>query len=175
MESRQAYNPNDLLAIPCEMPIRPPLSGTETGKAWLSQFAATDRRAAASLLDAMMLVNDEEVATALRSLLADLAARRSGSDKRVALYAEREMVEATAFRVELVADEHSRLRRRAIGRQGRAAVNPIRGSSRVGSEGWIAFLISQATEAFPRIFLNHPGPDPLTQPPATSWGAGHSH
>jgi hypothetical protein len=143
------------------MLVRPPLSSTATGEAWLSQFDIKDRRAAARLLDALMLINDEQVATALRSLLAALAATRSGSHKRIALYAEREIAEATAFRVELVRDEHGRSRRRAVGRQGPAAIKPIRGSPRVGSEGWIAFLISQAVKASPRIFLNHPGPDRL--------------
>jgi len=143
--------------------FRPPLSTTETGKAWLSQFASWDRPAAASLLDALMLMNDEQVATALRSLLADLAQFRSGlrKRKRVALYAEREIAEATVFRVELVMDADCRLRRRAIGRQGPAAVRPIRGSTRVGSEGWVAFVISQAVKSSPRIFLNHPEPDRL--------------
>jgi hypothetical protein len=143
--------------------FRPPLSTTETGKAWLSQFAPWDRPAAASLLDALMLMNDEQVATALRSLLADLAQRRSGlrKRKRVALYAEREIAEAAIFRVELVTDADGRLRRRAVGRQGPSAVKPIRGSTRVGSEGWVAFVISQAVKSSPGIFLNHPGPDRL--------------
>jgi hypothetical protein len=141
------------------MLIRPPLSSTATGEAWLSQFAVEDRRAAARLLDAMMLINEEQVATALRSLLADLATTRWGSHKRVALYAEREIAEAMAFRVELLPDKHGRLRRRAVGRKGPAAVKPIRGSPRVGSEGWIAFLISQVVRASPKVFLNHPGPD----------------
>ena len=143
------------------MILRPPLSATETGKAWLSQFALSDRLAAASLLDALMLMNDEQVATALRSLLADLAELPSGSRKRVALYAEREIAEATVFRVELVTDDDGRLRRRAVGRQGPAPVRPIRGSTRVGSEGWVAFVISQAVKASRGIFLNHPGPDRL--------------
>jgi hypothetical protein len=141
--------------------LRTPLSATETGKAWLSQFAFSDRPAAASLLDALTLMNDEQVATALRSLLADLSELRSGLRKRVALYAEREIAEATAFRAELVTDKNGRRRRRAIGRQGPASIRPIRGSTRVGSEGWVAFVISQAVKASPGIFLNHPGPDRL--------------
>jgi hypothetical protein len=141
--------------------LRPPLSATETGKAWLSQFAFPDRPAAASLLDALTLMNDEQVATALRSLLADLPQHRSGLRKRVALYAEREIAEATAFKVELVPDNDGRLRRRAGGRRGPAAVRPVRGSTRVGSEGWVAFIISQAIKTSPGIFLNHPGPDRL--------------
>ena len=35
----------------------------------------------------------------------------------------------------------------------------MQGSSRVGSEGPGAFLLSQATEFAPGIFLNGPGPD----------------
>jgi hypothetical protein len=48
---------------------------------------------------------------------------------------------------------------RAIGDAGPPAVRPSRGRARVGSEGWTAFLVSQATEASPKIYLNHPGPD----------------
>jgi len=48
---------------------------------------------------------------------------------------------------------------RAIGDAGPPAVKPVRGRSRVGSEGWIAFIVSQAVEASPKVYLNHPGPD----------------
>jgi hypothetical protein len=35
----------------------------------------------------------------------------------------------------------------------------MRGGARVGSEGLVAFVISQAKEAWPKIFMSHPGPD----------------
>jgi hypothetical protein len=46
---------------------RVPLSRSETGKAWLAQFkSADDVKAASKLLDAMLLLNDAEVADAIR-------------------------------------------------------------------------------------------------------------
>ena len=45
---------------------------------------------------------------------------------------------------------------------------PRRGSTRVGSEGPGAFLLSQAAEIAPRIFLNGPGPDRIRRHKASS-------
>jgi len=59
----------------------------------------------------------------------------------------------------LTPDKAGRIRRRAVGRAGPVAVSPKRGSRRVGSEGLVAFVLSQVTEAWPRIFANQPGPD----------------
>ncbi|WP_287181033.1 hypothetical protein [Mesorhizobium sp.] len=53
------------------------------------------------------------------------------------------------------------MRKRAIGRSGPPAVKPVRGLARVGSEGLLAFVASQQKEAWPDIFMNHPGPDSL--------------
>jgi hypothetical protein len=148
---------------------RPHLSSTDTARRWLSQFEEADQTAAAALLDEMLLLNDEQVATAIRSLLLGLARERKGKRKRIALYAERHFAEASAFEVALVADADGQMRRRAVGAKGPAAVKPVRGSPRVGSEGMIAFIISQAVETSPTIYMNHPGPDRLrarTYPPS---------
>jgi hypothetical protein len=61
----------------------------------------------------------------------------------------------------MVPDANGRLRRRSTGRKGPAPVKPVRGSGRVGSEGLVAFVISQAHETKPKSFMNHPGPDIL--------------
>ncbi|WP_434056899.1 phosphoribosyltransferase-like protein [Bradyrhizobium tunisiense] len=111
------------------------------------------------MLDSMLLLNEEQVSAALRSQLYALAASRHGRRKRVALYAEREFGGAPAFTVESIPDAAGRLRRRSIGRKGPAPVSPVRGSGRVGSEGLVAFVISQAHATKPRSFMNHPGPD----------------
>lgn len=138
---------------------RPWLSATATGQRWLAQFSPQDRPAATALLNAMLLLNEEQVAVPIRGLLYELAERRGGFRRRVGLYAEREFAEATAFKIMRVADINGRFRRRAVGRAGPAAVQPRRGSPRVGSEGLIAFTISQAVEAWPQIYANQPGPD----------------
>ncbi len=111
------------------------------------------------MLDAMLLLNEEQVSSAIRSQLYALAKKRKGRHRRMALYAEREIDSTEMFKSELTSDRTGRMRVRAIGRKGPGAVKPIRGSSRVGSEGLVAFIISQAKEAWPKIFMNHPGPD----------------
>lgn len=135
------------------------LSSFPSAKIWLDQFNSADRGAAASLLDAMLLLNEEQVSAALRSQLYDIAATRSGKHRRIALYAEREFATSLAFEVKAIRKTSGRVRMRAVGRRGPPAVLPVRGSSRVGSEGLVAFVISQAKETWPKIFMNHPGPD----------------
>ena len=73
------------------------------------------------------------------------------------------------FNVAFISDPHGRARRRAVGRTGPDPVKTTRGHPRVGSEGWFAFLISQAVEASPKIYMNNPGPDRIrarTYPPS---------
>lgn len=139
--------------------MRPKLSKTATGKSWLDQFAERDRATAAALLDALVLLNEEQVASAIRGSLVNLAAERKGRRKRVGLYAEREFPERQAFESQLIRDAAGVVHRRAVGRSGPLAVKTVRGSARVGSEGLIAFTISQVVEAWPLIFANQPGPD----------------
>lgn len=138
---------------------RPPLSVCPTARAWLDQFANADQNAAAALIDAMLLLNEEQVSAAIRLQLKRIASARKGKRRRVALYAEREFDAAKVFRVEPVQDAFGRIRARAVGKNGPRAVDPVRGKSRVGSEGLVAFIVSQAKDNWPRIFMNHPGPD----------------
>jgi hypothetical protein len=113
------------------------------------------------MLDAMLLLNEEQVSTAIRGALDKIAGGVRHRGRRIALYAEREFQESAVFSSALSPDRHGRLRRRAIGRSGPPAVKPVRGRGRVGSEGLVAFLASQQKEAWPKIFMNHPGPDLL--------------
>ena len=55
------------------MSDRRPLSTYPTAQAWLTQFDAIDRPAVETMLDAMLLLNEEQVSTALRSQLYALA------------------------------------------------------------------------------------------------------
>tara|TARA_R110002020_G_scaffold25225_9_gene82136 strand:- start:615 stop:1817 length:1203 start_codon:yes stop_codon:yes gene_type:complete len=127
----------------------------------VAQFAASDRPLATSLIDAMLLLNEEQVASSIRSALDRIAESPRHRKRRVALYAEREFDSATIFDFKLVPDHNGRLRRRAVGYNGPPAVRPVRGRARVGSEGFVAHLISQSSERWPKIFMNHPGPDRL--------------
>jgi hypothetical protein len=137
------------------------LSQTAVGEAWLGQFAASDRVNAANLLDAMLLLNEEQVGASIRLALDRVAEGQRHRKRRVALYAEREFDSSIIFEVQMLPDAKGRLRRRAVGYNGPPAVRPVRGRARVGSEGFVAHLISQATERWTGIFMNHPGPDRL--------------
>ena len=138
---------------------RPRLSAAPSTRQWLKRFSAGDQPAAARLVDALMLMNAEDVASALRAQLARLAETRSGPRAKAALYAEREFAERAIFKSQIAPGRDGQSRIRAYGDRGPAAVNPIRGRARVGSEGEGAFVISQAVQASKRKFLNHPGPD----------------
>lgn len=137
------------------------LSSYGTSQQWLQQFLPADTVDAAAMLDAMLLLNEEQVSAAIRSQLYALADRRSGRRRRVALYVEREMEQKAFFRSTITLDTKGKHHYRAMGRTGPPAVKPIRSGTRVGSEGLIAFVISQAKEARPKIFMNQPGPDLL--------------
>lgn len=113
------------------------------------------------MLDAMLLLNEDQVSTAIRNALDKVAAGGRHRNRRVALYAEREFAEAAVFNSVLAPDRYGKMRRRAVGRAGPPAVKPIRGRARVGSEGLVAFIVSQQKDAWPKIFMNHPGPDLL--------------
>ncbi len=113
------------------------------------------------MLNAMLLLNEEQVSTAIRGALDKIAKGARHRNKRIALYAEREFQQSMIFPSERLPDRHGKLRWRATGRSGPPAVNPVRGRSRVGSEGLVAFLASQQKDAWPKIFMNHPGPDRL--------------
>ncbi|WP_298281520.1 hypothetical protein [Acidocella sp.] len=104
-------------------------------------------------------MNDDDVASSLREELGRLARGGVGLRKKIALYSEREIAEAVFFKSERRLGRDGIFRMRAIGNVGPPAVKPVRGRSRVGSEGWTAFIISQAVEASPKVYLNHPGPD----------------
>lgn len=137
------------------------LSQTNEGKAWLEQFDENDRHFAAVMLDEMLLLNQEQVTTSIRSSLDRIASNWCRRKKRIALYVEREFQESAFFKSQIIADNSGVLRTRAVGMSGPPAVKPIRGQTRVGSEGLLAFAVSQQTEALPKIFMNNPGPDRL--------------
>jgi hypothetical protein len=133
------------------------LSQSETGKAWLAQFRSEDDvTAAAKLLDAMLLLNDTDVADSIRDGIDKLARDWEGRGRSLAVYAEREFDAATAFESEEVVDGKAHVRLRAVRYSG--PVKPTRGKMRVGSEGTVAHLISQVVEKWSGLLKNHPGP-----------------
>src|SRR5260370_18012709 len=123
---------------------RPPLSTSPSARAWIHQFDAVDQVAAAGLADALILLNEADVAAAIRDQLARLAKTRKGPRRKVALFPEREFAESEIFKSALTPPRPGRARRRAFGETGPPAVTPLRGRIRVGVEGPGAFLLSRA-------------------------------
>ena len=91
------------------------LSQTVAGAAWLDQFGFDDRTTAASLLDAMLLLNEEQVGASIRAALDRIAEGQRHRKRRVALYAEREFDASLIFEVQMLRDAAGRLRQRAVG------------------------------------------------------------
>jgi hypothetical protein len=82
----------------------PRLSETADGQNWVRQFAeGPDRAAAVELLDAMLLLDGEQVADSQRAGIEQLFARR----KPIALYAEREFAESAIFSSSKTADKRA--------------------------------------------------------------------
>lgn len=133
------------------------LSSSATAQGWISQFEAGDQDAAATLLDRLTLMNESEVADRIFQQLEAITVSKG----RIALYAEREIAEATAFPLEEYVDAAGKSCTRAVPSAKFMAVKPKRGATRVGSEGWMAFLISQAVKANPK-YVNHPSPAQYT-------------
>ena len=126
---------------------RPKLSTTPSARAWIRQFAAADQDAATKLVDALRLLNAEDVEAAIRAQLAAIAATRTGPRRKAAVYAEREVAHTAMFQSDRLPGRDGRLRQRAFGNKGPRAIDPIRGRARVGSEGRGATLVSQAVDA----------------------------
>ncbi|RWP42957.1 MAG: hypothetical protein EOR04_10325 [Mesorhizobium sp.] len=139
------------------------LSETAVGQSWLAQFATgADQVAAAAMLDAMVLLDHEEVAAAQRARLASVQAKpyqRPFIKNRIGLYAEREFAEGRIFTEEWIVGRHGKRTERSTGPSRVVPVAPRRGSSRVGSEGPTANAIAQVIKGRPKSFTSHPGPD----------------
>lgn len=148
--------------------LRVALSQTQPGKDWIEQFATQDQLTAAKLLDSIVSLDDDLIINSLLAQLEHIARTPRCMPRPIALYAEREVQERSMFDVEETEDTSGAQRSRAIGRQAGQPVNPVRGNTRVGSEGLIATLISRAQKAHGRVFMNHPGPDRIRERKARS-------
>ena len=141
------------------MSTRPLLSRSPSGIMWLRQFAEADQAAAAAFADALILLNEADVADAVRSQIGTLALSRPRRTRVAAVYPEREFAARVIFESALLPGRDGTIRMRAFGKTGPAAVVGRRGSARVGSEGSMASIVSQAVDARKRRLVNRPGPD----------------
>jgi hypothetical protein len=134
------------------------LSQTRPAKDWLSQFSSTDRGVAVSLLDALVLVNHEVFIDRLRAKIIESAGVIEG---RVGLYAEREVRRYKGIPNRLFKEKFINGKCRAYG-GGPKPVAPTRTlNPQVGSEGLIAWLVTELCREYPGKFVSHPGPDEI--------------
>lgn len=130
------------------------LSETDAGIAWLKQFDVDDQATAANLIDTMLLVSRDEFFERLRELILERSSQVNG---RIGLYAEREIRKNRGILNRLFKEN----RGRACG-TGPAPVQPTHVyAPQVGSEGLVAWLITDLCREHPHRFLNHPGPDQI--------------
>lgn len=139
------------------MPTETSILDSQSGMAWLRQFAPHDQKLAANLLGVFCFVSRDEFATGLR----DLVLREARSvDGPVALYAERELSRRFGIPHRLFQESRGKVKRAyGVGPQ------PVKSTKayqpEVGSEGIVAQLITELCRQSPRQFLNHPGPDKI--------------
>jgi hypothetical protein len=125
--------------------------------AWLAQFRLEDQPLAAALISRLVLVSHDEFATNLKALL---TTRFDNAGGPVGLYAERELPMRLGVPHRLFKEARKRVRR-ATG-LGPQPVRPTRAyDPEVGSEGIVAWLITELCRSFPDRFFNHPGPNEI--------------
>lgn len=130
---------------------------SEPTLAWLGQFEPEDQALAVSLLRAMTLVSRDAFAERLRQHLLDRLAEGSGP---VGLFVERESRLRDGIPHRLFKETTTK-RRRAYG-VGPRPIDPTKPwDADVGSEGIVAHLVSELCRAYPKRFINHPGPDAI--------------
>jgi hypothetical protein len=133
-------------------------SQTPFVKSWIDQFAASDRGDAADLLDAMHLVSFNAFLTGLRSLILERAGETVGP---VALYAEREWKKYKGRANRLFKEQKRGKTLRAIGAGPKPITSPTTINPEIGSEGIVAWLITELCRENPDKFISHPGPDQI--------------
>lgn len=140
-------------------PIKPPVSRTPRGIRWLKQFKPVDQQVAAEFADALLLLNETDVADAVRDGIEELAKTTRLRRRVIAVYPEREFDKNPIFKADKIAGRDGIIRMRAFGSNGPAPLAPLGDSPRVGSEGWMATIVSQSVGARKKMLANRPGPD----------------
>jgi hypothetical protein len=124
---------------------------------WLAQFDPADQQAATELLQEMQLVSRDAFAERLRKLLVQ---RGEKGGRPIGLYAEREVRRHRGVPNRLFKEADTKVKRaHGVGPQ---PVQPTRDyDPKVGSEGIVAQMVSELCKEYPKLFINHPGPDTI--------------
>ncbi|WP_390582875.1 hypothetical protein [Erythrobacter sp. MTPC3] len=146
------------------------ISQTEFARTWLEQFSSCDRKTAALLADAVMLVSHDALYRGLRGLLDEILAEGDASqvERPLALYAER------AVKTQKTISDHGWEYIEVApffpgteeGRATGPGVPPVivdPDDQELGSEGAIANFITSYRRLHRDLVLSHPGPDNLRE------------
>lgn len=140
-----------------EVPAEASILESEAAKAWVRQFDFRDQALAAEMLGNFVFVSRDEFATGLTGQVLFHAKLVDGP---IALYAEREMRHRLGVPHRLFKETAGKFKR-AYG----VGPDPVKAKKayqpEVGSEGIVAQLITDLCRAYPKRFLNHPGPDEI--------------
>lgn len=137
------------------------LSKTAEGIEWVRQFQTDDQELACKLVNAITLVTHDEFVADLRQLIIENAENTNGM---VALFAEREIRKGkNKVLHRLYKEPYTKKNRRAHG-MGPQPVKPKHNHDlTVGSEGIVAWLISELCQEHPKKFICHPSPGQIRQ------------
>lgn len=134
------------------------LSDTDACKNWLSQFKVDDQAKAIKFIDSMLLVSHEEFIERMRNIILK---RAEVSQTPIGLYAEREIKKWRGEPNRLFKEKIKNKVKRAFGAGPRPVESVRHDAPETGSEGIIAWLITELCRENPGKFINHPGPDKI--------------
>ncbi|MEF3696121.1 phosphoribosyltransferase-like protein [Desulfolutivibrio sp.] len=134
------------------------LSKTDLGRNWLNSFTDfEERKVAAALIDAILLVSRDELVRSIRDQIETILNDRSDTARPIALFAEREVQKISGVPQPFFPGTESG---RATG-VGVAAIGARPSDKEVGSEGIIANIITEFARMQKKNVLSHPGPEEM--------------
>lgn len=132
------------------------LSETKQGIDWVSQFRTEHQQLACSLLDAISLIPHDDLVLEIRSLIHEVAQNTNGT---IALFAEREVKRGKGKIPHALYKQPRRKKNRRASGAGPQPVRPKHDFDlTVGSEGIVAWLVSDICKQHPKQFISHPSP-----------------
>lgn len=135
------------------------LSETTEGISWVDQFRPEDQRLACSLLNSLALIEHDELVSAIQDLISYVARNSNGV---IGIFAEREIRRGKGGIPNALYEQPRRKKNRRAFGQGPQPVKPkLPYDMSVGSEGIIAWLVTDICKQHPGKFISHPSPDQI--------------
>lgn len=135
------------------------LSETTEGISWIDQFRSEDQRLACSLLDSLTLIQHDELVKGIQDLIIDIA---KNSNDVIGIFAEREIRRGKGGIPNALYKQPRRKKNRRSFGPGPQPVKPKQAYDlSVGSEGIIAWLVTDICKQHPTRFISHPSPDQI--------------